>query len=137
MKLRLIWAIVSIILEEMLIVLIALFVLPGWNINIPVLLIIAIMIAWLAMSVFLYVAGFRALDRKLIDGPEAILGKKGKVIKELDPRGLVKINGELWSAESKDGNLDVGEEVIVTSHEGIKLVVKRLNTYISVDSGRS
>jgi membrane protein implicated in regulation of membrane protease activity len=133
MKFRLIWAIISIILEEAAIVIIALIVLPEFDIEISVTPLVLIMIAWLVMSVLLYLIGIRALDKKLIDGPEAIVGKRGTVVRALNPKGLVKINGELWGAESKD-NIDVGEEIIVTHHSGIKLIVERCNTGVFDES---
>jgi membrane protein implicated in regulation of membrane protease activity len=127
MKFRLIWAIASVIIEEAAIALIALLVLPQWDIKIPATILAVIMAAWLAMSIFLYITGTRALDRKPVEGPEAIIGNKGRVVKQLTPGGLVKINGELWGAEATDGNIDIGEEVIVISHSGIKLIVERYN----------
>jgi membrane protein implicated in regulation of membrane protease activity len=130
MKFRLIWAIISVILEEAAIVIIALIVLPEFDIEISVTVLVLIMIAWLVMSVLLYLIGIRALDKKLIDGPEAIIGEKGIVVRALNPKGLVKINGELWGAESQD-NIDVGEEIIVTNHTGIKLIVERCNSNVS------
>jgi len=133
MKFRLIWAIVSIILEEIAILVVALLVFPEWNIEIPIALLVIIMIAWLVMSVFLYIAGSRALDRKLLDGPDFIIGKKGTVVRALNPKGLVKINGELWGAESQH-NINIDEEIIVTQHAGIKLIVERCDTDIPDES---
>jgi membrane protein implicated in regulation of membrane protease activity len=129
MKFRLVWAIISVILEEAAIVVVALLVLPRFDIKIPAVALVLIMVGWFVMSAFLYVVGIRALDRKPIDGPDSIIGKKGIVVQALNPKGQVKINGELWGAES-DENIDTGEEIIVTGHSGIKLMVARCDSSI-------
>ncbi|MDD4923621.1 MAG: NfeD family protein [Dehalococcoidales bacterium] len=124
MKFRLVWAIVSVVFEEIAILVIALLVLPRFDINIPVIVLVLIMVGWLALSSFLFIAGNRALQRKPVNEPEAIIGKKGVAVEGLSPSGLVKINGELWGAESAE-NIAIGEEVIVTGYSGIKLTVTR------------
>ncbi len=126
MKFRLIWAIISIIIEEIAIIVIALTILPKFDIKIPPAIIVLLMAAWLIMSVLLYRVGSRALDKKPSGGLDAIIGKKGIVVRELNPKGQIKISGELWSAESEDyiGN---DEEIIVTGYTGIKLTVKRFD----------
>jgi len=110
-------------------VVVALLVLPRFDIKIPAVALVLIMVGWFVMSAFLYVVGIRALDRKPIDGPDSIIGKKGIVVQALNPKGQVKINGELWGAES-DENIDTGEEIIVTGHSGIKLMVGRCDSSI-------
>ncbi len=109
---------------------VALLVLPRFDIKIPAVALVLIMVGWFVMSAFLYVVGIRALDRKPIDGPDSIIGKKGIVVQALNPKGQVKISGELWGAES-DENIDTGEEIIVTGHSGIKLMVVRCDNSIS------
>ena len=124
MKFRLIWAIVSLVIEEIAILVIALLVLPRFDINLPVVVLVLIMVGWLALSALLYAVGVRALDRKPVDDMNCIIGKKGIAVEEINPHGLVKIGGELWGAESTE-NIAVGEEVIVTGYSGIKLTVER------------
>ncbi len=124
MKIRLIWAIVSVIIEESAIAVIVLMLLPQFDINVPVVVLVLIMLGWLILSVLLFIAGNRALQRKPVNDPDAIVGKKGIAIEEINPQGLVKINGELWGAESAE-NIAIGEEVIVTGYSGIKLKVER------------
>ena len=60
----------------------------------------------------------------------AIIGKKGIVIKSIDndnPIGLVKINGELWSAikDEKAKPINAGESVIIEKIDGVKLLVRK------------
>ncbi len=108
---------------------VALLVLPRFDIKIPAVALVLIMVGWFVMSAFLYVVGIRALDRKPIDGPDSIIGKKGIVVQALNPKGQVKISGSC-GAES-DENIDTGEEIIVTGHSGIKLMVVRCDNSIS------
>jgi membrane-bound ClpP family serine protease len=124
MKFRLVWAIISVVVEEIAIVVIALLVFPRFDIKVSAPVLILIMIGWFLFSALLYKVGVRALDRKPVDDMNSIIGRKGVVIEELNPKGLVKINGELWGAESSE-YIATGEEVIVTSYAGIKLKVVR------------
>lgn len=58
----------------------------------------------------------------------SIEGKTGKVIKNIDPiegSGQIKINGEVWSAQSSDGTcIEQDTEVIVEKINGVKAIVK-------------
>jgi membrane-bound serine protease (ClpP class) len=52
---------------------------------------------------------------------------QGVVISDLDPRGQVRISGEIWQAESKDGYaINQGESVRVVDRQGLLLVVDRV-----------
>ena len=58
----------------------------------------------------------------------SIIGKKGIVIKEIDPvlgKGQVKVGTEVWSAKTLgDEKIKEGSEVEVTEIDGVKAVVK-------------
>lgn len=58
----------------------------------------------------------------------SIIGKKGIVIKSIDPiagKGQVKIGTEVWSAKSTDDRkIEKGLEVEVLEIDGVKVVVK-------------
>ncbi len=58
----------------------------------------------------------------------SIIGKKALVIKEIDPihsTGQIKINGEVWSAESVNNQvISEGSEVEITEIKGVKAVVR-------------
>ena len=123
MTARLILAIVSTMFEEAALVVIVLWGLPQLEIHIPLAGLIALMVAWCAYSVITYRMGSRALDGKPIIGLPGMVGSKGRVASPLIPDGLVRIRGELWTAKSTSGNIDIGEEVIVVGQNGLKLVV--------------
>lgn len=124
---RLILAILSTLLEETALVAIVLVGLPELGIKIPLAGLIALMLAWAAITVIMYRAGSRALKRKPITGLEAMIGSKGKAVNPLEPEGLVKIGAELWRARSVKDKIAVGDEVIVVAQEGSKLIVRPSN----------
>ena len=58
----------------------------------------------------------------------SIIGKKGIVIKEIDPvlgQGQVKIGTEVWSAKTlSDKKIKEGTQIEVTEIDGVKAIVK-------------
>lgn len=61
----------------------------------------------------------------------SILGKKALVIKTIDPiksTGQIKINGEVWSAETENGEIvSEGSEVEILEIKGVKTIVKEVS----------
>lgn len=57
---------------------------------------------------------------------DALIGQKGIVVENIDniaATGAVKIDGQVWSARSAEGeNIAEGEVVTVSSIEGVKLI---------------
>ena len=82
---------------------------------------------------FLFVlgAGLRAQRRKVVTGAEAMTGVTGEVIEILDPSGIVKLNGEIWAAESVSGTIAKGEKVKVRERKSLKLFVEKVDTITS------
>jgi len=122
---RLILAIISTLLEEAALVVIVLWGLPQLDIHIPLAGLIAMMVAWGAISVITYRMGSRALRRKPVTGLPAMIGSRGKVVSPLAPKGVVRIKSELWEATSAGRKINAGEEVTVEGQEGLKLVVRK------------
>ena len=122
---RLIIAIVSTTLEEAALAVGVLWGLPKLGIHIPLWVLIIVMAAWGAYTVTTYRMGSRALRRKPVHGPTAMLGSEGKVVSPLVPEGMVRIKGELWRAKSASGRMDTGEEVTVVGQDGLKLIVRK------------
>lgn len=55
-----------------------------------------------------------------------LVNKKGIVIKDLNPEGLIKINGEIWKARSiKNETIEKGKEVIVIRRKNLLLLVDK------------
>lgn len=52
-------------------------------------------------------------------------GSHGKVILPINPEGMVKIKGELWSAKSDGEHIDKDEDIIVIGQDNLKLIVRK------------
>jgi len=60
-------------------------------------------------------------------GREAMVGMVAAARTPLDPTGTVFVHGELWQAEVDEGRVEIGEEVMITKIDGLKLKVTRKN----------
>lgn len=127
MKARLIYSIVSTLLEEVALVAVVLWVLPLMGIRIPLPGLVVLMVLWLGFSVFTYIVGNRALMREPISLTE-MTGSKGKVVSPLAPEGMVKIKGECWIAKTAGKNISEGTEIVVVRQYGLKLIVEEIKS---------
>ena len=121
---RLILAVISTILEEAALAVIVLVGLPKLNINLPVFALVILMLFWVLIAAAIYRAGSRALKTTPLTGLETMTGSCGRVVKTLQPQGLVKIRGELWQAETEGGDVATGGEVVVVAQKGNRLTVR-------------
>jgi membrane-bound serine protease (ClpP class) len=60
---------------------------------------------------FIVGAGIKAQRRKPVTGAEAMIGVTGEVTEMLSPAGTVNVQGEIWKAESIEGNINAGEKI--------------------------
>ena len=63
------------------------------------------------------------------------IGKKGIVtatINSLEGKGLVKVNGEVWSAKTNLETIPEGTEVEVIGIDGVKLIVTPLDIKLNI-----
>jgi membrane-bound serine protease (ClpP class) len=58
-----------------------------------------------------------------LDTDETVVGKRGRVMRALNPIGTVQAGGELWTARS-ESPLESGQEVMVVEREGLVLTVE-------------
>jgi membrane-bound ClpP family serine protease len=100
-------------------------VLPDFGIEWHFQYLIAVMVAWAGFSVWLFTLTTWTLKRQGQAGLPSMVGMHGRVTSPLNPEGMVKITGELWGAVSDGENIAVGEEVLVVSENGLKLVVRK------------
>jgi len=103
-------------------------VLPEFDIQIPLWGLIAVMTFWAAFAVVDFIFITRILRRQALVGLPAMVGSRGRVRSPLSPEGQVMIKGELWGAKSIDGNIDIGEMVAVVGQDGLQLIVRRAGT---------
>ena len=68
----------------------------------------------------------RAHRKRATTGKEEIIGRKAVVREKIDPEGTVFFKGELWSAVSDSGPIEIGEEVTVTEIDGLILRVNKI-----------
>ena len=125
MHARLIFAILSTILEEVALAVIVLLGLPRLGLYIPFPGLIVLMVAWGIVSVLIYRMGSRALGRKPVLGLPEMIGSSGKVVSHLSPEGTVKVKNELWTAKSDGEDIYIGENVTVVAQDGLRLIVCR------------
>ncbi len=79
-------------------------------------------IAFLAVTI---IWGVRAHHHQVSAGREELIGRTAEVVIALEPKGVVFIEGERWTALSETGRVDPGEEVIITKVDGLKLYVTK------------
>ena len=89
---------------------------------------------WLITVIAICVAGFLAFviqrvvqahRRQASAGREELVGKSAEVEITLEPKGVVFVEGERWTAISEKGRVEPGEEVIITKVDGLKLWVTK------------
>jgi membrane-bound serine protease (ClpP class) len=85
-------------------------------------LIIIIVIILLVLVVIWVV---RAHQRKIAAGREELVGRTALVKAALDPKGVVLVEGERWTAVVDKGRVEPEEEVIIIKVDGLKLMVIR------------
>ena len=76
---------------------------------------------------FLFVAGMglKAQRTKPVIGIDTFIGKKGEAVIALEPKGIIKINGEIWNAISLSAKIDAGEKIIVREIKNLTLYVEK------------
>ena len=125
---RLILAVVSTLAVEFAFYAVWRWVLPEFDIQVPLWVLIAVMAFWAVFAVADFIFVTHILRRQTLVGLPTMEGSKGKARSPLSPEGQVMIKGELWGAKSIDGNIDVGEAVAVVGQDGLQLIVRRAGT---------
>lgn len=88
-------------------------------------LIIIALGAFIALSI---IWGIRAHQRPVSAGREDLVGRIAIVETDLNPQGLVLVEGERWRAVLDKGSAEPEDEVIITAVEGLKLMVTKGET---------
>ena len=122
---RLIVAIVSTIVEEFAFYAIWRWLLPEFDIYLPVWVLVAVMVFWAVFAVVSFIFVTRVLRQRALVGLPTMVGMRGKVRSPISPEGQVMIKGELWTAKSIDGDMEAGEAVTVVGQDGLQLIVRR------------
>ena len=88
----------------------------------PVIIVTIFAVAFIAFVIFAIIKDQR---RKLTTGVENMVGKVAVTETELNPRGTVLAEGELWTAIAEGSKIKADEEVIITKVAGLKLWVTK------------
>ncbi len=81
---------------------------------------------WVMKDCFFFPRVWRAYDRDPSRTAHSMVGKKGIVEAPLHPKGLIRVQGEIWRAEvrGKSGPVAPGETVWVENVRGLTLIVR-------------
>ena len=90
----------------------------GWQIALLVLGVIIFIVIAAVWSV-------RAHRQHLHAGVEELVDRTAEVKVALNPKGMVFIDDERWSAISESGPIEAGEEAVVTGVDGLILHVRK------------
>jgi membrane-bound serine protease (ClpP class) len=75
--------------------------------------------------IFIVGMGLKAQRLKPASGNNLLLGRKGEAVNEIDPEGMVKVNGEMWNAISLSGRINPGDNIIVREIKNLTLYVEQ------------
>lgn len=96
---------------------------PNLSVTTGTIIVMVIVIAIILVLVVFW--GIRAHRKKVSAGSEDLVGKTAVVDIALEPKGVVQIEGERWTAITDRGRVEPEEEVTVTKVEGLKLRVTK------------
>jgi membrane-bound serine protease (ClpP class) len=88
-------------------------------------LFVFIVVIVIVLLVFVIIWSIRAHQRKVSAGREDLVGKMAVVEIALEPKGVILVEGERWTAITDEGRVEPEEEVIITKVEGLKLRVTK------------
>jgi len=88
----------------------------------------AFLLLLLSVGVIMFLIAWRiyvVYQRNAYVGPESLLGKTGIVVEDLDPEGMIEVEGELWKARVV-GSARVlrGTRVRIIDYNGLTLIVE-------------
>lgn len=86
---------------------------------------IVIVVVIVALSAYVVNRIIRAHHHQVSAGREELVGKTAIVKIALEPKGVVFVEGERWTAISETGRVEPEEEVIITRVDGLKLYVTK------------
>lgn len=90
----------------------------AWLITIIVLVVVIFL-------VIVVVWGIKAHRNRIAAGREDLVGRTATVEIALEPKGVVLVDGERWTAIIEDGKAEPEEEVTVAKVEGLRLIVTK------------
>ena len=87
---------------------------------------------WLLKDILLYPLYRPALQTQVPVGTAALVGRKARVTRELNPQGQILVRGEHWSAiECRGEKVGEGQTVQVVGARGMILMVERAKAMLA------
>jgi len=84
-----------------------------------------IMAAWIGKDAALYPLCRKAFEKSPAKETEKLIGRTAMTVRPIDPRGLVRLDGELWSARTdSEEPISANTHVRVTAADGLILSVE-------------
>jgi membrane-bound serine protease (ClpP class) len=81
---------------------------------------------WVGTFAFALRAAVRAQRMRVTSGGASLVGSVGLAQTDLEPRGIVLVRSEEWSAEAVEGSVRKGEKIeVVSVAEGLLLQVRK------------
>lgn len=128
-----VYAIITTLLKEVALIMVVLWLLPRFGINIPLWGLVLMMAGLGAYEYIAYRLGKKALDKEPIISPD--IGSRGRATTPLTPRGYVRVSGELWKASSISSAIAIGGEVVIVGGKGLTLLVTSSERTLLSDHG--
>jgi membrane-bound ClpP family serine protease len=88
-------------------------------------LIVLLVVVVVVVLYFVVLWVVRAHRRKIAAGEEELVGRTAVVLTALEPKGMVFVEDERWTAVIDKGRAEPDEEVTITGIDGLKLFVTK------------
>ena len=90
-------------------------------------IIVMIILFWILKDILIFPFVWKAYSHKDRDKSKTILNQHGVAVDSINPKGFVKINGEIWQAELVELNdpINQGQPIEVVEIDGLKLKVRK------------
>jgi membrane protein implicated in regulation of membrane protease activity len=115
------YSIVASLAEQAAVAIVWLWVLPKFDLELPLWGLVLLMAGVAAYSGVVTGLNKRALDQRAVIQPD--VGARGRTATILDPEGYVRVGGELWKALAAGGPVGPRQEVTVIGMKGMTLLV--------------
>lgn len=113
-------------IPSLLIVMLLVFSVNHWY-RLDNVIIMIIILLWILKDILIFPFVWKAYCHKDRDKSKTILNEIGTAIDTINPKGYVKIRGEIWQAELDDIGIPIcqGESIEVVEINGLKLKVRK------------
>lgn len=113
-------------IPSLLIVMLLIYIVNHWY-RLNNVIIMIIILLWVLKDILIFPFVWKAYCHKDRDKSKTVLNEFGTAIDTINPKGYVKIRGEIWLAELDDISIPIskGEPVEVVEINGLKLKVRK------------